>query len=114
MSARRGCVATRLPDGGEDHVAERGDGAGGDGGVLPSTSRRSSASCARASHRTRQLCTNVLNIIETFRMVPANMRAALERDVDREQELPPGSIISRGGKVRRFIILEGEVRAGTD
>ena len=67
-------------------------------------------------HRTRQLCTNVLNIIETFRMVPANMKELLLNAMWTESKsYPPGSIISGGGKVPSFhIILEGEVRAGTD
>ena len=67
-------------------------------------------------HRTRQLCINVLNIIETFRMVPANMKELLLNAMWTESKsYPPGSIISGGGKVPSFhIILEGEVRAGTD
>ena len=67
-------------------------------------------------HRTRQLCINVLNIIETFRMVPANMKELLLNAMWTESKsYPPGSIISGGGKVPSFhIILEGEVRVGTD
>ena len=54
-------------------------------------------------HRTRQLCINVLNIIETFRMVPANMKELLLNAMWTESKsYPPGSIISGGGKVRRF------------
>ena len=66
-------------------------------------------------HRTRQLCTNVLNIIETFRMVPANMKELLLNAMWTESKCyGPGSVISGGGKVPSFhVILEGEVRVGT-
>ena len=88
----------------------------------PSTARRSNASCARA-HRARQLCTNVLNIVETFRLVPAESKelllnalwsgsAAYAPGRHREIGIPPAMHVVLEGEVRRVAPNETETTLG--
>ena len=67
-------------------------------------------------HRARQLCTNVLNIIETFRLVPAESKELLLNALwSSSVAFEPGAQIAGKGLVEQsepalHIIIEGEVR----
>ena len=63
-------------------------------------------------HRARQLCTNVLNIVETFRFVPAEYKELLLNALWSDSKIHARGAVVAGGVAPRaaHIILEGEVR----
>ena len=63
-------------------------------------------------HRARQLCTNVLNIVETFRLVPAESKELLLNALwSGSAAYRPGTTIAGSGiPPAMHVVLEGEVR----
>ena len=63
-------------------------------------------------HRARQLCTNVLNIVETFRLVPAESKELLLNALwSGSAAYRPGTAIAKSGiPPAMHVVLEGEVR----
>ena len=63
-------------------------------------------------HRARQLCTNVLNIVETFRLVPAESKELLLNALwSGSAAYRPGTAIAGSGiPPAMHVVLEGEVR----
>lgn len=63
-------------------------------------------------HRARQLCTNVLNIVETFRLVPAESKELLLNALwSGSAAYRPGTTIAGSGiPSAMHVVLEGEVR----